>query len=95
MNFSSFGEEVEWDGDGFKKMENLKTLIIKSDCFSKGPKHLPNTLRVLEWSRCPSQEWPRNFNPKQLAICKLPHSSITSLRLAPLFKKASVLSSFH
>ena len=35
MNFSSFGEEVEWDGDGFKKMENLKTLIIKSDCFSK------------------------------------------------------------
>ncbi|KAL2966540.1 hypothetical protein AAZX31_16G123200 [Glycine max] len=90
MNFSSFGEEVEWDGDGFKKMENLKTLIIKSDCFSKGPKHLPNTLRVLEWSRCPSQEWPRNFNPKQLAICKLPHSSITSLRLAPLFKKRLV-----
>ena len=49
MNFSSSGEEVEWDGDAFKEMKNLKTLIIKSDCFSKGPKHLPNTLRVLEW----------------------------------------------
>ncbi|KRH08232.1 hypothetical protein GLYMA_16G137600v4 [Glycine max] len=90
MNFSSFGEEVEWDGNAFKKMKNLKTLIIQSDCFSKGPRHLPNTLRVLEWWRCPSQEWPRNFNPKQLAICKLPHSSFTSLGLAPLFNKRLV-----
>ncbi|KAH1151331.1 hypothetical protein AAZX31_16G122000 [Glycine max] len=90
MNFSSFGEEVEWDGDAFKKMKNLKTLIIKSDCFSKGPKHLPNTLRVLEWWRCPSQDWPHNFNPKQLAICKLPDNSFTSLGLAPLFEKKFV-----
>ncbi|KAL5173275.1 TMV resistance protein N [Glycine soja] len=89
MNFSSSGEEVEWDGDAFKKMKNLKTLIIKSDCFSKGPKYLPNTLRVLEWWRCPSQDWPHNFNPKQLAICKLPHSSFTSLGLTTLFEKAS------
>ena len=78
MNFSSFGEEVEWDGDAFKKMKNLKTLIIKSDCFTKGPKYLPNTLRVLEWKRCPSRDWPHNFNPKQLAICNLPQSSLTS-----------------
>ncbi|KHN11116.1 TMV resistance protein N [Glycine soja] len=89
MNFSSFGKEVEWDGDALKKMENLKTLIIKSACFSKGPKHLPNSLRVLEWWRCPSQDLPHNFNPKQLAICKLPHSNFTSLGLAPLFDKAS------
>ncbi|KAL2966508.1 hypothetical protein AAZX31_16G121700 [Glycine max] len=90
MNFSSFGEEVEWDGDAFKKMKNLKTLIIKSDCFTKGPKYLPNTLRVLEWKRCPSRDWPHNFNPKQLAICKLRHSSFTSLELAPLFEKRFV-----
>ncbi|RZB60937.1 TMV resistance protein N [Glycine soja] len=90
MNFSSFGEEVEWDGDAFKKMKNLKTLIIKSDCFTKGPKYLPNTLRVLEWKRCPSRDWPHNFNPKQLAICKLRHSSFTSLELASLFEKRFV-----
>eukprot|EP00256_Glycine_max_P056567 XP_014624126.1 protein SUPPRESSOR OF npr1-1, CONSTITUTIVE 1 isoform X2 [Glycine max] len=97
MNFSSFGEEVEWDGDAFKKMKNLKTLIIKSDCFSKGPKHLPNTLRVLEWWRCPSQDWPHNFNPKQLAICKLPDNSFTSLGLAPfsLYGYSCVLFFFH
>ncbi|KAH1151332.1 hypothetical protein GYH30_045030 [Glycine max] len=90
MNFSSFGKEVEWDGDALKKMENLKTLIIKSYCFSKGPKHLPNSLRVLEWWRCPSQDLPHNFNPKQLAICKLPHSNFTLLGLAPLFDKSVV-----
>ncbi|KAH1061117.1 hypothetical protein GYH30_004555 [Glycine max] len=50
MNFPLFKErEVEWDGDAFKRMKNLKTLIIKNGLFSKGPKHLPNTLRVLEW----------------------------------------------
>ncbi|KAG4939271.1 hypothetical protein JHK86_045412 [Glycine max] len=90
MNVSSFGEEVEWDGDAFKKMKNLKTLIIKSGCFSKGPKHLPNTLRVLEWWKCPSEYWPENFNPKQLAILKLPNSSFTSVGLAPVFVKRLV-----
>ncbi|RHN52619.1 putative TIR domain, winged helix-turn-helix DNA-binding domain-containing protein [Medicago truncatula] len=40
---------VEWDGEAFKKMENLKTLIFSNDVFfSKNPKHLPNSLRVLE-----------------------------------------------
>ncbi|KHN13385.1 hypothetical protein glysoja_026815 [Glycine soja] len=36
--------EVEWDGDAFKRMKNLKTLIIRNGLFSEGPKHLPNTL---------------------------------------------------
>ncbi|KAL2966522.1 hypothetical protein AAZX31_16G122400 [Glycine max] len=89
MNLCSFGE-VKWDGNGFKKMKNLKTLIIKSDCFSKGPKHLPNTLRVLEWWRYPSKDWPHNFNPKQLAICNLPQSSLTSLELVPFYEKRLV-----
>ncbi|KRH08409.1 hypothetical protein GLYMA_16G147400v4 [Glycine max] len=35
--------KVEWDGDAFKKMKNLRTLTIRSGLFSKGPKHLPNT----------------------------------------------------
>ncbi|AES76447.2 disease resistance protein (TIR-NBS-LRR class) [Medicago truncatula] len=41
--------EVQWDGEAFKKMENLKTLIFSNDVFfSENPKHLPNSLRVLE-----------------------------------------------
>ncbi|XLT60538.1 hypothetical protein HN873_053142, partial [Arachis hypogaea] len=43
--------EVKWDGKAFKDMKNLKTLIIKNCCFSQSPKHLPNSLRVLEWWR--------------------------------------------
>jgi len=52
---------VEWDGEAFKKMKNLKTLIF-SGCvfFSKHPKHLPNSLRVLEWCyrKYPSSGFP-------------------------------------
>ncbi|KEH17487.1 disease resistance protein (TIR-NBS-LRR class), putative [Medicago truncatula] len=40
---------VAWDGEAFKKMENLKTLIFSDYVFfKKHPKHLPNSLRVLE-----------------------------------------------
>ncbi|KAK2421750.1 TMV resistance protein N [Trifolium repens] len=54
LNFPSMETVIEWDGDAFKKMKNLKTLIIKNGHFSKGPKYLPNTLRVLKWKGCPS-----------------------------------------
>ncbi|MED6113713.1 hypothetical protein PIB30_073394 [Stylosanthes scabra] len=64
--------EVKWDGTAFKEMENLKTLIVKNGCFSRGPKHLPNSLRVLEWRRYPSKCFPYDFHPKKLTILKLP-----------------------
>ena len=95
MDFPIFQEiQIEWDGYAFKKMKKLKTLIIRNGHFSKGPKHLPNTLRVLEWKRYPTQYFPYDFYPKKLAICKLPYSGFTSHELAVLLKKASVSSSF-
>jgi hypothetical protein len=54
LNFPSMEAVIEWDGDAFKKMKNLKTLIIKNGQFSKGPKYLPSTLRVLKWKGYPS-----------------------------------------
>lgn len=84
---------VEWDGEAFKKMENLKTLIIKNCHFSQAPKHLPNSLRVLEWWTYPLQDLPSDFHPKKLAICKLPESCFTSLELSGLIK-ASVMKSY-
>ncbi|CAJ2667219.1 unnamed protein product [Trifolium pratense] len=74
-------EVVNWRGDEFKKMENLKTLISKNSLFSKGPEHLPNSLRVLEWPRYPSQHIPSDFFPRKLSICKLPESNLTSFEL--------------
>ncbi|KAI5395226.1 TMV resistance protein N [Lathyrus oleraceus] len=73
---------VDWKGKSFKKMKNLKTLIIKQGHFSKCPTSFPNSLRVLEWQRYPSRYIPSNFCPKKLAICKLPNNCFTSLELA-------------
>lgn len=68
-------------------MKNLKTLIIRGGHFSKGPKHLPNSLRVVEWWRYPSEYLPYDFHPKKLAIFKLPRSCVTSLKLTDILKK--------
>ncbi|MED6143193.1 hypothetical protein PIB30_004284 [Stylosanthes scabra] len=85
--------EVTWDGTAFKDMKNLKTVIIKNGCFSKSPKHLPNSLRVLEWRKYPSEYFPRDFQPEMLCILKLPEYLYPSTKLDCL-SKASVLNSF-
>jgi len=59
MDFPSLEEmEIEWVGNAFNKMKNLRTLIIRNGQFSKGPRHLPNSLRVMELLRYPSQNFP-------------------------------------
>ncbi|XP_028207833.1 TMV resistance protein N-like isoform X1 [Glycine soja] len=80
LDFSLSEKEatIEWEGDAFKKMKNLKILIIRNGKFSQGPNYFPESLRVLEWHRYPSNCLPSNFPPKELAICKLPQSCITS-----------------
>ena len=45
---------IEWNGKAFKKMRNLKTLIIKNGHFSKGPEYLPHSLRFWKWKGYPS-----------------------------------------
>ncbi|XP_045809673.1 disease resistance protein RPP2A-like [Trifolium pratense] len=42
------------NGDAFKKMTKLKTLVIKNAYFSEGSHYFPNSLRVLEWEKYPS-----------------------------------------
>ncbi|RDX66260.1 TMV resistance protein N, partial [Mucuna pruriens] len=86
FSFHDKEQIVEWNRKAFKKMKNLKTLIIKNGNFSKGPKHLPNSLRVLEWCKYPAQGLPPDFRSKKLAVCKLPESCFGSLELADLSK---------
>ncbi|MED6161373.1 hypothetical protein PIB30_060186 [Stylosanthes scabra] len=81
--------EVKWDGKALKDMKNLKTLIVKNGCFSESPKHLPNSLKVLEWWRYPSKYFPLDFQPKELSIFKLPDILFISPKLDSL-SKASV-----
>ncbi|KAG2384923.1 TMV resistance protein [Vigna angularis] len=88
LDFPLFEKKmVEWNGMAFQKMQNLKTLIIRNGIFSDDPKCFPNSLRVLEWWRYPSHCLPSYFQPKQLAICKLPHSLFMSFEMDGLSKK--------
>src|ERR1044072_7426781 len=66
--------EVEWSGKAFKKMKNLRVLIMENAASSTGPEHLPNSLRVLDWRSCPSPSLPSDFSPKQLVILNMPKS---------------------
>jgi hypothetical protein len=55
LNSPSSEAVVDWNGKAFKKMKNLKILIIKNGHFSQGARNLPKSLRVLDWERCPSK----------------------------------------
>ncbi|MED6112671.1 hypothetical protein PIB30_063667 [Stylosanthes scabra] len=85
------GNEVRWDGTAFKGMKNLKMLIVKNGCFSRSPKHLPNSLRVLEWWRYPSKCFPHDFHPEKLIILKLPDYPHPFPELDSLFKASSLV----
>lgn len=73
-------KEVQWNGKAFKKMKNLRILIVTNACFSRGPQNLPNSLRVLDWSAYPSLSLPADFNPKNLVILSLPESCLQSFK---------------
>ena len=61
-------KEVRWNGKAFKKMKNLKILIIEKAHFSRAPRYLPSSLRVLIWKEYPSSSLPSNFNPDKLVM---------------------------
>ncbi|KAI4344999.1 hypothetical protein L6164_012169 [Bauhinia variegata] len=66
--------EVHWDGITFKKMKNLRILIARNTRFSRGLKHLPNSLRLLEWWGYPSPSLPFDFHAQKFVILKLQDS---------------------
>ncbi|KAL1319067.1 hypothetical protein AAHE18_15G251100 [Arachis hypogaea] len=79
LAFPKADEKLNWDGVAFMKMNNLRTIVINKGDFSDSPKHLPNSLKVLKWRGYPSQIFPFDFYPKEIAILWLPDSSISSL----------------
>ena len=89
---------VQLHTKAFKKMENLKFLMVRNVLFSEELKYLPSGLKLLEWDQYPYSfngskllEWdqysftlPSNFCPKKLVVLKMSYSCI---RLEKLFKQ--------
>ncbi|KAK4570852.1 hypothetical protein RGQ29_029635 [Quercus rubra] len=72
-------ERRYWNLEAFSKMPNLKLLIIPGVQLLHGPKHLPNKLRLLDWSKYPSKSLPSDFQPVELVELHLLHSKIVRL----------------
>ncbi|XP_014500013.1 TMV resistance protein N isoform X2 [Vigna radiata var. radiata] len=67
---------VHLKDDSFKKMKNLKILIVRNGNFFGSPQHLPNSLRLLDWMKYPSS-LPSSFQPKKLVVLNLSGSRFT------------------
>lgn len=68
---------VHLEGDSFKRMKNLKILIVRNGHFYGSPQHLPNNLRLLDWMEYPSSSLPSSFLPKKLVVLNLSRSRFT------------------
>uniref|UniRef100_A0A2N9F3Y2 Disease resistance protein RPS4B/Roq1-like leucine-rich repeats domain-containing protein n=1 Tax=Fagus sylvatica TaxID=28930 RepID=A0A2N9F3Y2_FAGSY len=51
-------KEAYWRPESFSKLHHLKLLIIDGVHLSHDPKHLPNSLRIIDWSGYPSKSFP-------------------------------------
>uniref|UniRef100_A0A2N9HDS9 TIR domain-containing protein n=1 Tax=Fagus sylvatica TaxID=28930 RepID=A0A2N9HDS9_FAGSY len=63
-------KEAHWNPESFSKMQHLKLLIIDNVYLLHDPKHLPNGLRILDWSGYPSKSFPPSFQPKSFERLK-------------------------
>ncbi|CAL2276167.1 unnamed protein product [Prunus armeniaca] len=72
-------EAAHLNPEAFTKMCKLKLLKINNLRLFLGPKYLPNSLRILEWSWYPSKCLPPSFQPVDLVELLLRHSKIDHL----------------
>jgi hypothetical protein len=80
-------ERVTFKAKAFKRMRNLKFLIVDNVHICKELKYLPNGLRLLDWSDYPFR-LPSTFCPQKLVTLKMPRNRI---RLEKLFKQVWLL----
>ena len=74
---------VSLEAKAFKRMENLKFLIVRNVHICEELKYLPNGLRLLEWHEFPFS-LPSRYCPQQLVALNMPYSRI---RLEKLLKQ--------
>ena len=67
--------KVQLHTEAFRKMENLKFLIVENVHICKPLEFLPNNLILLKWPYYPFH-WPLEYFPEQLVAIEMPHSHI-------------------
>ncbi|XP_027083129.1 TMV resistance protein N isoform X1 [Coffea arabica] len=65
--------------EAFEKMIKLRLLKIHNAYVSRGPNHLPNEIRWLNWHGYPSKSLPDSFQAEKLVGIKLQNSRIIEL----------------
>ncbi|KAL4625122.1 hypothetical protein ACB092_05G001300 [Castanea dentata] len=72
-------KDAYWNPNSFSKMHHLKLLRISNVQLLHEPKHLPISLRFLEWSGYPSKSLPLNFQSNELVELHMCGSCIEQL----------------
>ncbi|GMY39807.1 TMV resistance protein N-like [Fagus crenata] len=72
-------KKVDWNPEGFSKMQYLKLLKISGVQLIHDLKHLPNSLRYLDWSGCPLKSLPSSFQSNELIELCMRNSNIERL----------------
>ncbi|XP_062023641.1 TMV resistance protein N-like [Rosa rugosa] len=76
-------QKIQLNGGSFTNLKNLQ--IFKVDGYEmlsgESVDHLPNQLRVLDWSDCSLLSLPTNFNPRKLGMLRMGGPCTTPLGL--------------
>ncbi|KAB2603614.1 TMV resistance protein N-like [Pyrus ussuriensis x Pyrus communis] len=72
-------EVLQWNCEAFSKMHGLRFLEFNNLIFSSGPKFLPCSLRIINWSWYPSKFLPTSFRPYLLTELNMPNSNLVRL----------------
>ncbi|KAI9086147.1 hypothetical protein K1719_031868 [Acacia pycnantha] len=88
-------EQVEWSGMSFKKMNNLRILVVRNAQFTTGPKCFPNNLRWLEWKGYPCTTLPSDFSPGKLVFLRLRNSRFNLVESFERFEHVTYMDFSH
>ncbi|XP_062023091.1 TMV resistance protein N-like [Rosa rugosa] len=92
VNSTELGADVDVTPKSFSMMNELRYLKIKNGNLPKGLEYLPDSLRILDWTRYPLKSLPSHFNPQKLLELSLSHSCIKHFRIGtePLWKLKTI-----
>ncbi|XP_062018721.1 TMV resistance protein N-like isoform X1 [Rosa rugosa] len=84
--------KVDVNRKSFSMMNKLRYLKINNGNLPKGLESLPNSLRLLDWTRYPLKSLPSHFDPQKLLELSLCHSCIKHVRIGtePLYNLQTI-----